>query len=370
MEQDENVAGGEGRVPPEAIDQPAVERDGRHDLAQAARAGNDIDREAGGEPRRRTDAQTAGADDVERTAVPTTIRCSAPAVALGSSARCSGRERATCSRLRLRAIRLLRVERERCAQPGLLPEGDLARLAGAGDGAEPPVRRRQRDEREQHEVRHELELEAAQPSPPPVSSDPSLLPIAPLGKLSAGEGDNMSVKERVIAGLLLAVAVAGGALIPHLLASPAAPVGIALGPGPGAPSVVQAPAIARARPAAPQRTTPPLFQPAAVELTPTAPFTVPPTPAARVTPASDARAADHDDASEHGSSASASATSRAADPGRPAAGASGRAATATGPDRRKRHPDLAAVRPRDRGRLRLPRPTVPGSARIRAWQRV
>ncbi len=50
----------------------------------------------------------------------------------------------------------------------------------------------------------------------------------------------MSRKERVVAALLLAIAVAGGALIPRLLASPPTPLGIALGPGPGR-SVVQAP---------------------------------------------------------------------------------------------------------------------------------
>ena len=52
----------------------------------------------------------------------------------------------------------------------------------------------------------------------------------------------MSRKERVVAALLLAIAVAGGALIPRLLASPLNPLGIALGPGPGR-SVVEAPAI-------------------------------------------------------------------------------------------------------------------------------
>lgn len=55
----------------------------------------------------------------------------------------------------------------------------------------------------------------------------------------------MSRKERAIAALLLAVAVIGGALIPRLLASPSAPLGIALGPGPGR-SVVQAPALPKA----------------------------------------------------------------------------------------------------------------------------
>ena len=55
----------------------------------------------------------------------------------------------------------------------------------------------------------------------------------------------MSRKELLIAGLLLAVAIVGGASIPRLLASPAAPIGIALGPGPGH-SVVQAPPISGA----------------------------------------------------------------------------------------------------------------------------
>src|SRR5262245_55386602 len=63
--------------------------------------------------------------------------------------------------------------------------------------------------------------------------------------LSAERGNNMSRKELLIAGLLLAVAVVGGAVIPRLLASPAAPLGIALGPGPGR-SVVQATTISTA----------------------------------------------------------------------------------------------------------------------------
>ena len=42
----------------------------------------------------------------------------------------------------------------------------------------------------------------------------------------------MSWKERLVAALLLAIAVGGGALIPRLLASPATPLGIALGAGP------------------------------------------------------------------------------------------------------------------------------------------
>jgi hypothetical protein len=55
----------------------------------------------------------------------------------------------------------------------------------------------------------------------------------------------MSRKELLIAGLLLAVAIVGGASIPRLLASPAAPFGMALGPGPGR-SVVQTPTVSAA----------------------------------------------------------------------------------------------------------------------------
>jgi hypothetical protein len=56
----------------------------------------------------------------------------------------------------------------------------------------------------------------------------------------------MSGKERAIAAFLLAIAVGGGALIPRLLSAAPKPLGIALGPGPAAPSVVRAPAIPRA----------------------------------------------------------------------------------------------------------------------------
>lgn len=67
----------------------------------------------------------------------------------------------------------------------------------------------------------------------------------------------MSRKEMVIAAFLLAVAVAGGALIPRLLgAAPPAPLGIALGPGP-ARSVVQAPAIPKPPHRTGERSTPP-----------------------------------------------------------------------------------------------------------------
>src|SRR5689334_11579594 len=61
----------------------------------------------------------------------------------------------------------------------------------------------------------------------------------------------MSRKERVVAGLLLVVAVVGGALMPRLLASPATAPGIALGPSPG-PGIVHAPTI----PTAPHHSTP------------------------------------------------------------------------------------------------------------------
>jgi hypothetical protein len=91
----------------------------------------------------------------------------------------------------------------------------------------------------------------------------------------------MSRKERMIAGLLLAVAVAGGALIPRLLASSAIPLGIALGPGP-VHSVVQAPTITEARHhAAPQAAATPSV--AAV------PTSAPPQPATRRARTSPAR---------------------------------------------------------------------------------
>lgn len=79
----------------------------------------------------------------------------------------------------------------------------------------------------------------------------------------------MSRKERVIAALLLVVAIGGGGLIPRLLATPAAPLGVALGSGPS-PSVVQAPTIPRAGHHTSQSTASP---PSAAVATPVVPVT-------------------------------------------------------------------------------------------------
>src|SRR3954471_22477097 len=88
----------------------------------------------------------------------------------------------------------------------------------------------------------------------------------------------MSRKERLVAALLLAIAVAGGALIPRLLASPPTSLGIALGPGPGR-SVVQAPAIPRERHrAAPRHTISPPSRVVAAPIAPVVPITVHPKP--------------------------------------------------------------------------------------------
>ena len=90
----------------------------------------------------------------------------------------------------------------------------------------------------------------------------------------------MSQKERLVAALLLAIAVAGGALIPRLLASPPASLGIALGPGPGR-SVVQAPTILRERQrAAPRHTISPPSRVVAAPVAPVVPTTVRPKPSA------------------------------------------------------------------------------------------
>ncbi|HZC75323.1 MAG TPA: hypothetical protein VE220_05055, partial [Gaiellaceae bacterium] len=56
----------------------------------------------------------------------------------------------------------------------------------------------------------------------------------------------MSRTERAIAALLLAIAVAGGALLPRLLSSPPSRIGVALGPSPGR-VIVRAPAVPEAR---------------------------------------------------------------------------------------------------------------------------
>lgn len=94
----------------------------------------------------------------------------------------------------------------------------------------------------------------------------------------------MSRRERVVAALLLTLAVAGGALIPRLLASPPASLGIGFGPGPSR-SVVQAPTIpGTRRHAAPQPTTSQPSHVIAAPVAPVIPATVRPLPAPKVTP--------------------------------------------------------------------------------------
>src|SRR6266480_4092433 len=92
----------------------------------------------------------------------------------------------------------------------------------------------------------------------------------------------MSGKESLVAALLLAIAVAGGALIPRLLASPPTSLGIALGPGPSR-SVVQAPAIPRERHhAAARHAISPPSRAVAAPIAPVVPITVHPKPSAGV----------------------------------------------------------------------------------------
>lgn len=71
----------------------------------------------------------------------------------------------------------------------------------------------------------------------------------------------MSGKERALAAVLLAIAIAGGALLPRMLAAPTSPLGIAFGPEPGPGlGVVRAPALPRAShdQAAPSAAPPPV----------------------------------------------------------------------------------------------------------------
>src|SRR5947208_4037971 len=78
----------------------------------------------------------------------------------------------------------------------------------------------------------------------------------------------MSRLERGIAALLLAVAVAGGALMPRLLSEPSGPRGVALGPGPSR-SIVRVPAAPKPRHVpAPAVVHPVVVQPALPAATP------------------------------------------------------------------------------------------------------
>jgi len=108
------------------------------------RAGHDVDRESSGEPWHRAGVETAGAHDEERRSVGDDPPEPPAVTALERALQRPGSRKPLCPCLR--TVSSLPVERERRVQASLLPQGDLARLTGAGDGAEPPVRRRQRDE--------------------------------------------------------------------------------------------------------------------------------------------------------------------------------------------------------------------------------
>jgi hypothetical protein len=103
---------------------------------------------------------------------------------------------------------------------------------------------------------------------------------------SAGAGSGMSRTERAIAAFLLAIAVAGGGLLPRLLSAPPNRIGIAFGPSPGR-SIVRTPAIPGARHRAPWAKT----TPAEMTPHPAAPVTLASPPARKTAPAEPAPAA-------------------------------------------------------------------------------
>ena len=68
VDQGEHVTGAEGRTGTQTGDQADVERDRRHNLTQALRARDDVDRKSRGETWGAADPESAGANDVERLA--------------------------------------------------------------------------------------------------------------------------------------------------------------------------------------------------------------------------------------------------------------------------------------------------------------
>jgi hypothetical protein len=124
LEEDEDVAGVERRAVAETRDQGAVERNRRHHLAEATRARHDVDGESRGSARRGAGTEAAGADDVERRLGGDNPPQHPAVTALERALEWTGARELL--RARLRTIGPLRVERERRAQPRLLPEGHLA----------------------------------------------------------------------------------------------------------------------------------------------------------------------------------------------------------------------------------------------------
>ena len=163
LEQHENVAGVERRTAAKALDEADIERNRRHDLAEATRSHDDVDGQPSRETRQSARAKSTCADDIQRRLMGEDPSQRPAVLALERALQRSRAREPLC--FRLRPVGPLLVERKRGAKR-LLAQGDLSRPAGAGHRAEPPVRGRQRDEREQDEIRNELELEAAQLRPP------------------------------------------------------------------------------------------------------------------------------------------------------------------------------------------------------------
>src|SRR6266508_4395751 len=193
------------------------ERDAlRDDAAAGARA----DAQAG-----RDDAHAGGQQALEGGAVPACER----------AREVSPPGQAVRARACVRELGVVRGDRgaETCLQPCI----GLPQLAAHRDRPEAPERGRERHQREQHEIGHKLDLEAAHP----LSIRPPL-PISPLHS-SVERGEIMRVLGgRATAGLLLSGAVFASLALPRIFESSQGPLPAVAAPATTLPGNVFAPA--------------------------------------------------------------------------------------------------------------------------------
>ena len=303
FERDENVRRREPGARAHRVDERHVVRDVAVDGADEAYAREDLDLALRGESRRRADLErVGGADDID----PGRVAQRLPQVGDVHALELDLEGAVAGERLRraLRRVELLLVRGEGRAEACLETGVDAARLALSRDRREPPEGGRDREQREQHEVDDQLDLETPQCCAhhfPDTCCAGRPRRYLDRVMLSADPWTNMRGIERVVAAILLAGAVVGAAAFTHLLGrNPDIAVQLGL-PKPGQPGIVQAaplPAGALALPPAPPGTlsgpgaslavAPGLANifrlrpavPTVPRRVPPAPTTAPPTPAA------------------------------------------------------------------------------------------
>ncbi len=193
----------------ESPDERRVERDGSDHRAARAGRSHDRDLPRGGHRDAAADPEPTAGDD--REVRPVSKQSFERRSVAGNEGPLEGRIAGERRRGAAGILQLFLISGERRAQPGLKARVDGPRLRPSRNRREAPEGSRQRQQREQHEVGDEFELETTHGFP---SSDRPPLPITPLEGLSAEQGSSMRVCARVLAAALMAGAIGAALAFP------------------------------------------------------------------------------------------------------------------------------------------------------------